>query len=244
MYVMISRQLKGLCFLLFLSSCAQVPESSVTLSQSIGKDIQSMYIAHTRFVDAYFDELERKRNKFIDDIYTPAVISKSIQKDLEDAKDKNSQGDSALFWIQTAYLNTDGLTKKEVDDAQAAALGAMEVFHTTIYEQIEDKRTSLLVGTQAKRHSLQEALQANYQNIIRKNASISGLLLSVVEVHNSQEEVLMKLDIDPDLRQNLGGSLADISDKLEDFGKDVSDKNYQFDELDEKLKSFSEKIFK
>lgn len=205
-------------------SCAQVPESSVTLSQSIGKDIQTMSEAHSRFANAYFDELEKSVNDFIDNVYAPAVIKASIDKDLADSKSEESKGDSAFFWIETAFLKQDTLTPSELEYAQSSALQAMQVFHSTIYEQVEEKRSGLLTSLRKKRQSLLTDLQSNYDNMMRKNAAVSGLLSSVVDVYNTQELVLEEMGVDPKLRTKLGTSLASLSNQVDAFRQKVDNK--------------------
>jgi len=62
-----------------IGGCAKVPQSSVTLSNSIADDVVSMQKAHKEFINYYYDSLERQANNLIDNKYRPSLIRQVIE---------------------------------------------------------------------------------------------------------------------------------------------------------------------
>ena len=76
------------------AACAQVPQSSITLSNSIGEDVVSMQKAHKDFVNFYFDALEQQANELNDNKYRPSLFRQIIELDMKKFKDTNNRHQS------------------------------------------------------------------------------------------------------------------------------------------------------
>ncbi len=63
---------------LLLGACAQVPREAVELSATVGRDISEMRKSHVALVDLYYTELLEDINKFIDNVYLPYQIQRTL----------------------------------------------------------------------------------------------------------------------------------------------------------------------
>ncbi|TRY30653.1 hypothetical protein [Aliiglaciecola sp. M165] len=235
-------------FLIWLiSGCAQVPPSSVTVSQSIGNDVLSMSQAHAAFVNAYFDELEKEINDLIDNKYAPELIADSVKEHKEWYEDSNDKDASIIYAIEEAFVNTNEKSNEQIVSETNGALLGLQYFFEIINEDVAKRRSQLLTPIREKRNQLLNAIDANYQNIIRKNATITGLLSSVVEVHEAQDKILSELGFEEGMRGKVGNSISQISNAMKDFrskvearSNTVTDIEKGFDELSSNLSSLIE----
>ena len=68
---------------LVLGACAQVPKESVELSATVGRDIAEIRKSHIALVDLYYAALFTDINKFVDDVYLPFQIHKTLTDELD-----------------------------------------------------------------------------------------------------------------------------------------------------------------
>jgi hypothetical protein len=227
-----------LCCAWLINGCAQLPQSSLTLSNSIAEDLPSMQAAHNSFVDFYFNELEATANEFIDTKYRPGLIQSVIKQDLAFFKDASRRDESLFNAIQQAFVDGEHLTQIQLAEAQANALLGMQFFYTDIDTQVALKRQSLLTPLRQQRQELLSLLSNNYANILKKNATITALLSSVVEVHETQQELLGMAGVDINVREVVGTKLTTLSAQLKDFRGLVDDKNTSVEDLEKNIERF------
>jgi hypothetical protein len=67
---------------LIMTGCAQVPKQAVELSATVGRDLVEMKHSHTALVKLYYDGLINDVNQFIDDVYLPYQIQKTLSDDM------------------------------------------------------------------------------------------------------------------------------------------------------------------
>lgn len=227
-----------------LSGCAQLPPSSVTLSDSIADDVASMQEAHKAVVDYYFEGLEQQANDLIDNKYRPSLIRQVIELDVKkfNSPDPNVRSQSLFNAIQEAFVDNKNLSPAELATVQSNAMAGMKIFYTKIDQKVESERNKLIDPLKQQRQQLLAAIDANYINIIKKNATITALLNSVVKVHESQQEVLSMAGIDEDLRAKFGGELANLSDKIEEIENKVSDETGRVEGYEDAINKFK-KLF-
>ena len=65
-----------------ISSCVSIPKETVTLSQTIGKDMVVMHIAHRNMIQIHFRQIKNDINTFIDDTYAPFIIHFVLKHEL------------------------------------------------------------------------------------------------------------------------------------------------------------------
>jgi hypothetical protein len=190
--------------IVFLSvSCVQIPQQSIDLSQTMGHDIKSVYIAHINLVNLYFNSIEGDINDFVDDVYAPYQIGLLIEADLADFKDGL---DNTLA----------GALRDAPDNPESAkeALQNMEIFVRLIREDIENYRNELLAPIRQQRLQIVTGLDKSYMNLISANESITAHLSSIKKVKDAQSELLEQLGLEADLNEQMGQKIADLSGKI------------------------------
>ena len=180
--------------------CAQLPQSSVTLSSSIGDDVLSMQRAHKEFINYYYDSLENQANDLIDNKYRPSLLRQVIEQDVAVFKDPARKNNSLFNAIQEAFVDNQGLSQSELEEIQSNAMAGMKIFYTKINGKVEFERTQLIEPLRHQRQDLVARVDSNYSNIIRKNTAITALLNSIVEVHETQQELFSMAGVDENVR--------------------------------------------
>lgn len=231
-----------LTFVSLLGSCASVPPSSVVLSNSIGDDIASMQKAHKAFVDYYYNNLEQKANDLIDKKYRPSLIRQVIEQDVAVFKNPARKNQSLFNAIQEAFVDNRNLSPGELAVAQSNAMAGMKIFYTKIDKKVEFERNQLLRPLRQQRRKLLGNIDANYLNIIKKNAAITGLLSSVVKVHDSQQQLFSMAGVEVNVREETGNKLANLSDEIAEMLDKVDDSTAKVGDVEKAIKNFKELI--
>ena len=210
-------------FMVLLVGCAQVPKEAVELSATVGRDLSEIKKSHIALVDLYYLELLSDINGFIDNVYLPY----QIERTLADDRVKNEM----LSAIESAS-KPDPSGKNQKESFQK--IGA---FLLIIQEEVADYRKLKLKPVQDQYTSVSERINESYEQIHYANSIVTGHLASVVKVHNAQNEILEKLDL-KDLRVSVGKEVAGMSDKIgklvqkaEDGEEDISSILLKFEKL-------------
>ena len=80
---------------LLLVSCASIPKETVTLSKTIGSDLQILHDSHRNMVQLYYNGIKLNINTFIDDVYAPFIIHHVLEVELN----KHKRGESSIYGI-------------------------------------------------------------------------------------------------------------------------------------------------
>lgn len=76
-------------------SCASIPKETVTLSKTIGSDLQILHDSHRNMVQLYYNGIKLNINTFIDDVYAPFIIHHVLEVELN----KHKRGESSIYGI-------------------------------------------------------------------------------------------------------------------------------------------------
>lgn len=235
-----------LIFVLFLfeSGCAQLPQSSVVLSNSISDDVVSMQKAHKEFINYYYDGLDKQANDLIDNKYRPSLIRQVIEYDTEKFKDPKKKHLSLFGAVQKAFIDNKKQNKRSIELAQSNAMAGMKIFYTKIDKKVELKRRQLLDPLKQQRQALIGRVDSNYSNIIKKNTAITALLNSIVEVHETQQELFSMAGAKENLRNKVGGELSNLANKIDEIKDKIDDKSSKVQEVEETINKFKKLIGK
>lgn len=181
---------------LLLSACAQVPKEAVELSATVGRDLAEMKKSHIALVDIYYKGALADINRFVDDVYLPFQIQKTLSDDLW----KNE----LLSAIETASR------ADRTGSAQKEALNKIEAFLLIMQEEVESYRKLKLKPVEKQYADVLLSINTAYDQIHYANSIVTGHLASVVKVHESQNEILEKLDL-KDLRTDVGKGVEGLS---------------------------------
>ena len=227
-----------------LAGCASVPQSSVVLSNSIADDITSMQKAHKAFTNYYFDNLEQQANDLIDRKYRPSLIRQVIEQDVAVFKDPRRKNQSLFNAIQEAFVDNRGLTPEELELAQSNAMQGMKIFYTKIDRKVELERSKLIDPLQRQRQDLLAKIDANYINILRKNAAVTALLNSVIEVHETQQQLYTAAGGEGNLRDEVSSKLVSLADKVEKIQGSVDEGTSKVADVEKAIKEFEDAVGK
>lgn len=241
---MIFRFLPFIVLIFLMGACAQVPQSSVTLSNSIADDVVSMQKAHKDFINYYYDNLEQQANNLIDSKYRPSLIRQVIEQDVATFRDPVKKDESLFNAIQEAFVNNQNLSQSDLEIAQSNAMAGMKIFYTEIDKKVELERKKLLDPLKQQRRELLGKVDANYMTIIKKNAAITALLNSIIEVHETQQQLFSMAGIEVNVREDVGNKLANIADKVEEMQSKVDDRTAQVKDIENAINEFRKIISK
>ena len=203
-------------FILLLTGCAVVPKEAGTLANTVGRDLEEIHRSHRALAVEYFDLLENKVNRFIDEEYSPAFV-------------RQFAGEFDLAGKVTGII----------ERAPQNLLPVMNGFVERAIRRIEKKRRTLLDPLQAQREQVLVEIDDSYRLVIAAHAVVAGHLASVSKVHEVQSQLLQGAGLG-DLRQRIAKRTAKISDKVGDLivkGQDADGKIDRLDDILEQLQA-------
>lgn len=178
--------------LIFLChGCSGVPKESVELSVTLGRDLAEVHRAHRELAIQYFVQIKNNINRFVDEVYRPYIIRKTIK-------------DFGLI---------ERIKKTNKAHAKPDALMVMEVFVTLVSEEIESFRKELLKPIEEKEREVLTAIDDSYQRLQNANAIVTGHLASVRKVQDAQAELLKQTKLEG-LRQEFIEETVELSDSI------------------------------
>lgn len=229
-------------FVLFLisiliSSCASIPKETVTLSKTIGTDLQTFHDSHSATIKMYYDKVGDNINSFINDIYSPYIIHNVLKAEL----DKYKKGELSLYGIiENAGKSSD---KKGTEEA----LDIMLEFTEAANQQILAKKNELLIPLIKQKNEILSAIDRSYRNTIYANATLTAFLESARKVKESQSEALSIVGFGG-LDNTITHKLVELSEFIDsaikksntiDVKSDTAEK--QIEEIINKVKEFTNK---
>jgi hypothetical protein len=182
-----------------IGGCAQVPKEAVELSATVGRDLEEMKKSHVAFIKLYYEVLIKDINQFVDEVYLPYQIQKTLSDDVIK--------DDMISSIVEASKNDSSATK------QKEALEKLNIFHLIIHEEIDAYRELKLSPILEQYSSVMNDINKSYDQIHYANSIVTGHLASVLKVHDTQNEILEKLNL-KDFRTKVGTNAANLSDEI------------------------------
>jgi hypothetical protein len=202
--------------LLGLLGCASVPEESVELSVTLGRDLAEVHRAHRELAIQYFRGIKQDINQFIDEEYRPFMIKKTM----EDFK--------LLDRIKTATA----------PDASPDPLQILELFVNKLSKQIESYRKELFQNISNQENELLTSLDDAYQKLQNANSIVTGHLASVRKVHEAQAELLDRANLEG-LRDRFIEKTARLSDEVAKLVKKARKGEETIDKIAKELERFT-----
>lgn len=199
------------CFLL-ITSCASVPPESITLSETIGKDIAELERSHLQLVDIHYKDLKGKINTYINEVYAPFIINYVLRDEL------------TLYQSGSPSLYTSITAAGESADSEVTshALEEMTDFLEATRAQIDAKRAELLDPIEEQQIQLRSKIHTAYSNTLTANATLTAYLQSVRNVKDAQGRALTLIGLegaDEKVTDNLVRASDEISHLIEEAKK-------------------------
>lgn len=179
--------------LVALAGCAEVPKEAVTLSVTVGSDLEELRRSHLAAVTTLFDRTKRDVNRFIDTVYKPALIKRFFEQPL-----MGNQDPIAILRAELAR-----------DDA-GDTLAIMEIIVEEVTDQIEEKRQELLAPIEEQERATLTAVNDAYANVLAGHAVVTAHLSSVRQVQEAQDQFLGDIGL-ADLRGRINETTDSVS---------------------------------
>lgn len=228
---------------LLLVSCASIPKETVTLSKTIGSDLQILHNSQRNMVQLYYNGIKHNINAFIDDVYAPFIIHHVLEIELNKHK-RGKRGESSIYGI------IENAGKKGGKDETEEALNVMLEFQEAANRQINVKKNELLSPILQQEREVLSAIDQSYQNTIYANTTLTAYLVSVRKIKESQNEALSIAGLNG-LDTTVTNQLVELSsfvDVILDKGEKINIKSdkaqQQIEDIANKIKELTNKITK
>jgi hypothetical protein len=209
-------------FALAALGCTQVPRESITLSETVGRDVAAIEASHRRFVDLVYEGYEKDVNAFVDDVYLPFYIQQSLQ---------SGPGQKLLRALEEAARP--GSTGEQRRDAYEMA----EIWLKVAHQRVASMRVKLLAPLQAQRGQIRADLDSAYQRVHQANAAVTGYLASLARVTDLQNNLLSGLGV-PKLSERVGEAALQVSSALDKEMPDAERRVARAEEIRSKLQEY------
>jgi hypothetical protein len=137
-----------------LAGCASVPVESVQLSEAVGRDLESLHVAHKELAVRYFQRMHRDVDEFVDEVYRPYVI-RSTMEDL-----------GLIAKLQASLQPGSALDPLDV----------MEIYVEEAMKQIEVYRAELQAPVTEQEVQVLGAIDASHLRVQNANSIVTGHL--------------------------------------------------------------------
>jgi len=169
----------------FLTACVSIPKETITLSQTLGSDLEILHNAHRSMVEIHFNKIKDDINAFVDDVYAPYVVHFVLNSELKNYKD----GKPSLL----GSIETVGKVEGKVESQNA--LKEISDFLDAARRQIETKRNELISPIAKQESEVLSKVNQSYENAIYANSTITGYLQSVRKVRETQQQALSMIGL-------------------------------------------------
>jgi hypothetical protein len=190
-----------------MTGCASVPGESLELSATIGRDLEVVHAAHRTLAALHFDDLLRRIDEFVDDVYRPYVVQRTM-------------------------VELDVVAELEAALAGTGDLDPLDIMSITVEEtvvQIARFRAEMRAPVQRQRREVLAAIDQAHLQLQTANAVVTGHLASVRKVHDMQADALAEAGLEG-IRDDMARRLAAVSDGV---GRVLEDARQADDGLDQ-----------
>lgn len=158
---------------LALAGCQSVPNESVELANTVGRDLEEIHRTHLALAELHFNQQIDRANEFIDETYRPAYIEEFAREFRLGKK------------VETI-----------VDRDPEKLLPVLTRFVKVANERIEAKRATLVDPIRAQRNAVIAEINTAYRQVHAAQAVVTGHLASIRDVREVQNEMLAGIGLD------------------------------------------------
>ncbi|WP_270653914.1 hypothetical protein [Phocaeicola plebeius] len=219
-----------------LTSCVLIPKETVTLSQTIGYDLQQLHSSHYSMAEMQFKQIEENIDRFINDVYSPFIINMVLKSQLESYKSGDT---TSLYYV----IETAGKSEKKEDTEEA--LQIMMEFTEAANKKIALKREELMQPILSQKKLILDSINSSYRNTIYANTTLTAYLESARKVKESQNKALslIKLDgIDSEYTRNVFELSSFVDNTLKQFENIDMKSDNAIKQIDELINNFKNNV--
>lgn len=205
---------------LLVAACAQVPRQTVTLSATVGRDVAEMHRAHRELAALLFARMKGDVNAFVDDVFAPAQIEQTL------AKHKG-------LLVQAIE---EGSRPDPTGEAQKTMVAVFQIYLEELRANVEGYRRKLMTPLEEQERDLLASIDEGYGRIHYANSIVTGHLASVVQIQDTQDELLRKANLEglrTTVSERIAGASEDLAkivdkarkgeEKLDDAGRKIEE---------------------
>ena len=191
-----------------LAGCVSAPRATLELSDVVAEQTASLQSSHRQLVEAYFAELERRIDDFVDYQWTPDFLARAVASEqVQQATDEIRAGmdidaDRLRRTVTESRAFTAAETEIVMSALESAQLGyraqlgqVMIDFSSSALLEINNRRRSLKAPLEENRRKLLASLDESYSNLQAGQAALRAHLASVVQLVEEQDQILAKLNL-------------------------------------------------
>ena len=216
-----------LAVLVLTGACAKIPEEAVTLSVTVGKDLEEVHKSHRALVERYFGRMKADINAFIDDTYRPFIVKQSLTKGTTIRRVDGSKVTISPWQALASEVKKPG---------GGRIVERMDSVVRKITAQVAKKRAEFLLPIEDQQREVMRAIDDSYSRIQAAHAIVTGHLSSVRKVAQAQQDVLEKTGL-KDVRRKFIDTTAGVSDSIADLTIKARRGELKLDEALEKVRS-------
>ncbi len=164
-----------------------VPTEVVTLSYTLGQDLDAIHVSYRNLINSYFDSLRMQAQNILDDHWNPAFIKDFIQR---------------ANLVQLASTANDTQSYNQIVAWANAAVKQIETKKKEVMDPIDQDETKLL-----------NYVDQAFRQVNNANNTITAHLNSIRKVQTLQDNVLQTLGL-KDINDKVNSALISASDKL------------------------------
>ena len=192
---------------LSMAACADIPQEAVTLSVTVGKDLEVVHQSHRALAEQYFARMKADIDSFIRETYQPFLVERTLTQPRKVPRADGSQIEVSVWEVLAAEVRKPG-GGKIIDRMRSTVDG--------ITKQVEAKRAEYRKPIEDQERDVLRAIDDTYSKLQNAQAIVTGHLASVRKVKQAQQELLEKAGL-KDLRQKFIDRTAGLSDQIADI---------------------------
>lgn len=207
----------------FLSGCASVPVETVDISTKLGQQLQSLNQSHVSYINLFYDQIDSRANRWIDEIYAPEIISAQLG---------GKTGAILLRAIDAA--------KKGDEDAKDAVT-LLTRYLEQVKKAIDIKRNELLSPVQQARKKALASVEIAWGQATLMNVTLTNYLQSLSKLRQSQDQLLAQVGAS-DLQDQAAEKISSISNNIDQILNDAKDHGANLEELTKRVEVFIQSV--
>lgn len=210
---------------LAFAGCQSVPNESVELANTVGRDLEEIHRSHLALAELHFNQQIDRANQFIDETYRPAYI--------EEFAREFRLGDQVELIV---------------DQDPEKLLPVLTRFVKVANERIEAKRSTLVDPMKAQRDAVIVEINTAYRQVQSAQAVVTGHLASIRDVREVQNEMLAGIGLEG-LPNRIATTTARVSEGVskmiaegERLDQEAGDAAEKIRKLEQSIEAFRESI--
>jgi methyl-accepting chemotaxis protein len=217
----------------FLTACASAPRATVELAEIVDEQITEMQKSHEAFVRLYYDGLRGNVDAFVDEVWTPHFLEKTLSGETEQSR-------RFLRELEGSFHIT-SIDPTAVEDTRSTLGQVMLGYARATREEIEAQRRSLHAPIDAQERVVLTEIRDGYADILRGHTAVKAHLAAVADVVEERDEILRRVGLLQTQREIVQAAV-DANDQTVEAIERVGDAQEAIDAFRERMAETLERL--